>query len=89
MTLLNTNTGNIQTVIENFKVIFRVLSAEQIDNYLKKEQPYNCAGSFKSEALGISLFERLEGNDPNTLIGLPLIQLIKMLEHEGIDILAN
>jgi len=89
LTLLNTNTGNIQTVIENFKVIFRVLSAEQIDNYLKKEQPYNCAGSFKSEALGISLFERLEGNDPNTLIGLPLIQLIKMLEHEGIDILAN
>jgi MAF protein len=89
LTLLNTNTGNIQTVIENFKVIFRVLSAEQIDNYLKKEQPYNCAGSFKSEALGISLFERLEGNDPNTLIGLPLIQLIKMLEHEGVDILAN
>ncbi len=62
---------------------------KQIDNYLKKEQPYNCAGSFKSEALGISLFERLEGNDPNTLIGLPLIQLIKMLEHEGIDILEN
>jgi MAF protein len=89
LTLLNTNTGNIQTVIENFKVIFRVLSAEQIDNYLKKERPYNCAGSFKSEALGISLFERLEGNDPNTLIGLPLIQLIKMLEHEGVDILAN
>ena len=89
LTLLNTNTGNIQTVIENFKVIFRVLSDEQIDNYLKKEQPYNCAGSFKSEALGISLFERLEGNDPNTLIGLPLIQLIKMLEHEGVDILAN
>jgi len=89
LTLLNTSTGNIQTVIENFKVIFRVLSAEQIDNYLKKERPYNCAGSFKSEALGISLFERLEGNDPNTLIGLPLIQLIKMLEHEGVDILAN
>ena len=89
LTLLNTSTGNIQTVIENFKVIFRVLSAEQIDNYLKKERPYNFAGSFKSEALGISLFERLEGNDPNTLIGLPLIQLIKMLEHEGVDILAN
>ena len=89
LTLLNTNTGNIQTVIETFKVVFRTLSDEQIDNYLKKEQPYNCAGSFKSEALGISLFERLEGNDPNTLIGLPLIQLIKMLEHEGVDILAN
>ena len=89
LTLLNTDTGDIQTVVETFKVVFRTLSAEQIDNYLKKERPYNCAGSFKSEALGISLFERLEGNDPNTLIGLPLIQLIKMLEHEGVDILAN
>jgi len=89
LSLLNTNTGNIQTIVESFKVVFRTLSAEQIDNYLKKEQPYNCAGSFKSEALGISLFERLEGDDPNTLVGLPLIQLIKMLENEGVDILAN
>jgi septum formation protein len=89
LTLLNTNSGNIQTVVETFKVIFRTLTAKQIDNYLKKEQPYNCAGSFKSEALGISLFERLEGDDPNTLIGLPLIQLIKMLENEGVDILEN
>jgi MAF protein len=89
LSLLNTNTGNIQTIVETFKVVFRTLSAEQIDNYLKKEQPYNCAGSFKSEALGISLFERLEGDDPNTLVGLPLIQLIKMLENEGVDILAN
>ena len=89
LTLLNTNNNNSQTIVETYKVVFRTLSAEQIDNYLKKEQPYNCAGSFKSEALGISLFERLEGNDPNTLIGLPLIQLVKMLEHEGVDILAN
>ena len=89
LSLLNTNSGKIQTIVETFKVVFRTLSAEQIDNYLKKEQPYNCAGSFKSEALGISLFERLEGDDPNTLVGLPLIQLIKMLENEGVDILAN
>ena len=89
LTLLNTNNNNSQTIVETYKVVFRTLSTEQIDNYLKKEQPYNCAGSFKSEALGISLFERLEGNDPNTLIGLPLIQLVKMLEHEGVDILAN
>ncbi|MBT3195228.1 MAG: septum formation inhibitor Maf [Candidatus Ruthia sp.] len=89
LTLLNTNTNNIQTIVETFKVVFKTLTTKQIDNYLKKEQPYNCAGSFKSEALGISLFERLEGNDPNTLIGLPLIQLIKMLENEGVDILAN
>jgi len=89
LSLLNTNSGNIQTIVEPFKVVFKTLSTQQIDNYLKKEQPYNCAGSFKSEALGISLFERLEGNDPNTLIGLPLIQLIKMLENEGVDILEN
>ncbi len=89
LTLLNTNTNNIQTIVEIFKVVFKVLTTKQIDNYLKKEQPYNCAGSFKSESLGISLFERLEGNDPNTLIGLPLIQLIKMLENEGVDILEN
>ena len=68
--------------------MFRVLKPEQINNYLKKEQPYNCAGSFKSEGLGISLFSSLEGRDPNTLIGLPLIQLIKLLENEGIDILS-
>ncbi len=59
------------------------------ENYLVKEKPYNCAGSFKSEALGVSLFERLEGNDPNTLIGLPLIQLVEMLKEEGLDVLSN
>ncbi len=89
LTLLNTNSRNMQTIVEPFKVVFKTLTTQQIDHYLKKEQPYNCAGSFKSEALGISLFERLEGNDPNTLIGLPLIQLIKMLDNEGVDILEN
>lgn len=86
--LLNTNSGNIQTIVETYKVIFKILKPEQIDTYLKKEQPYNCAGSFKSEGLGISLFSSLEGRDPNTLIGLPLIQLIKLLENEGIDVLS-
>ncbi len=59
----------------------------QIENYLKAEQPYNCAGSFKSEAMGIALFERLEGEDPNTLIGLPLIRLVRMLEAEGVRVI--
>jgi MAF protein len=70
-----------------FSVIFRHLSDTQIENYLQREQPYNCAGSFKSEGLGIALFERLEGDDPNTLIGLPLIRLIQMLESEGYPVL--
>ena len=87
--LLNTNNNNIQTIVETFKVVFKTLSPEQINNYLEKEKPYNCAGSFKSEGLGISLFNSLEGNDPNTLIGLPLIQLIKLLENEEIDILSH
>ena len=89
LTLLNTNTDNIQTIVEPFKVVFKTLSLEQIDGYLQKEKPYNCAGSFKSEGLGIGLFERLEGDDPNALIGLPLIQLIKMLKYEGIDVLSR
>ena len=56
-----------------YHVTFRELTSPQIDRYLRAEQPYNCAGSFKSEALGISLFESMEGEDPNALIGLPLI----------------
>jgi len=81
--LYNTSTGDVQLHCEPFTVQFRSLTQEQISRYLDAEEPYNCAGSFKSEGLGISLFEALRGNDPNSLIGLPLIQLIKMLEHEG------
>ncbi|WP_190600361.1 Maf family protein [Candidatus Vesicomyidisocius sp. SY067_SCS001] len=89
LSLLNTKTDNIQTKVEIFKVIFKKLNIDQINHYLKKETPYNCAGSFKSESLGIGLFKCMIGNDPNSLIGLPLIQLITMLENEGIDILTD
>ncbi len=85
--LLNAATGKAQVEVVPFDVVFRDLSDEQIDNYLKAEQPYNCAGSFKSEALGIALFEKLEGEDPNTLIGLPLIRLVRMLEKEGVRVI--
>jgi predicted house-cleaning NTP pyrophosphatase (Maf/HAM1 superfamily) len=60
-----------------------------IEYYLKKEEPYNCAGSFKSEGLGIALFKKFEGEDPNALIGLPLIELIKMLENEDFSVLGD
>jgi len=83
LALVNAASGSIQAEVVPFKVVFRQLTREQIENYLNAEQPYNCAGSFKSEGLGIALFERLEGDDPNTLIGLPLIRLIRMLEKEG------
>ena len=86
LALVNAASGSIQAEVVPFKVVFRQLTREQIENYLNVEQPYNCAGSFKSEGLGIALFERLEGDDPNTLIGLPLIRLIRMLEKEGMTV---
>jgi len=84
--LFNSETGNTQSTVEVFKVHFRTLSDDQIERYLQNEQPYNCAGSFKSEALGISLFKKLEGDDPNTLIGLPLIRLVEFLSNEGLQV---
>jgi len=86
LALVNAASGSIQAEVVPFKVVFRQLTREQIENYLNAEQPYNCAGSFKSEGMGIALFERLEGDDPNTLIGLPLIRLIRMLEKEGMTV---
>jgi septum formation protein len=87
--LLNSASNNKQVDVVKFSVTFRNLTDEQIEAYLRKEQPYNCAGSFKSEGLGIALFQRLEGDDPNALIGLPLIRLIDMLQQEGVDVLAK
>ncbi len=85
--LLNSATGNIQSVCVPYTVVFKTLTPTMIKNYLHKEEPYNCAGSFKSEALGIALFERFEGSDPNALIGLPLIELVNFLDNEGFSIL--
>lgn len=87
LALYNAKTKHMQSLVEPFSVHFRELSENQIDFYLKKEQPYQCAGSFKSEGFGISLFAKLNGDDPNTLIGLPLIKLIQLLGHEHIDVL--
>jgi septum formation protein len=78
------NTAQIDTV--PFSVEFRELSITQIERYLRREQPYNCAGSFKSEALGITLFTRMHGDDPTALIGLPLIRLTDMLAVAGITL---
>lgn len=87
LALVNSKTGQVQSLVEPFDVHFRELSDQMIINYLNKEQPYNCAGSFKSEGFGISLFSRFEGKDPNSLIGLPLISLIELLEKEGLAVL--
>jgi len=85
--LLNSSTGTIQSACVPYTVVFKNLTPTMIKNYLHKEEPYNCAGSFKSEALGIALFERFEGSDPNALIGLPLIELVNFLNNEGFSIL--
>ncbi|MBI3561395.1 MAG: septum formation inhibitor Maf [Gammaproteobacteria bacterium] len=76
-----------QVEVIPFSVVMRHLTETQIENYLRQEQPYDCAGSFKAEGLGIALFESLEGNDPNALIGLPLIRLVRMLEKAGMPVI--
>jgi len=82
--LFNAESGKCRTTVETFDVCFRRLDADQIARYVDREQPFNCAGSFKSEGYGITLFTALKGRDPNTLIGLPLIALVQMLEAEGL-----
>lgn len=86
--LYNTSTQQHQLVVVPYEVAFLPLTNKQIESYLKKEQPYHCAGSFKSEGLGITLFKHIRGDDPNTLIGLPLIELVNMLRKEGIEPLS-
>jgi len=87
--LFNTYTGKHQLAVVPYTVNFLQLTDVQIENYLTREQPYDCAGSFKAEGLGITLFESIQGDDPNTLMGLPLIELVKMLRKEGIDPLSQ
>ena len=65
-------------------VTFRNLTSDEIENYLRKEKPYNCAGSAKSEGLGIAIIAKMEGEDPNALIGLPLIALCDFLRNESV-----
>ena len=87
--VFDSSTGKSLSLVELFTVHFKKLSTQEITAYLNVEQPYNCAGSFKSEGLGICLFEKLEGDDPNTLIGLPLIKLISLLKAQGLDVLQE
>jgi septum formation protein len=82
--LLNTETDEAQVDVIPFVVEFRPLEDAQIERYLRHDQPYQCAGSFKSEGLGITLFDRMQGDDPSALIGLPLIRLTGMLAQAGL-----
>ena len=86
--LVDAATGEAERACVDVTSTFRALSAAEIDAYLARERPYDCAGAVKSEALGIALFERIESDDPTALVGLPLIALCRMLRARGIDVLA-
>ena len=86
LALLNTRSGRIQVDAVPTEVRFRTLSDEEIVRYVNKEMPLDCAGSAKSEGLGITLLDALSGDDPNALVGLPLIALARMLRNEGLSL---
>ncbi|MEC7376418.1 MAG: Maf family nucleotide pyrophosphatase, partial [Pseudomonadota bacterium] len=83
LALLDADSGKLERLCEPYQVRFRDLTDSEIEAYLRREQPYDCAGSFKMEGLGITLFDALEGRDPNSLVGLPLIALNELLRRWG------
>ena len=85
--LYNALTKHMQAEVVPYDVEFRNLTDAQIENYLRIEEPYNCAGSAKSEGLGIAVIASMTGSDPNALIGLPLIKLITMLQNEEVNVI--
>jgi MAF protein len=89
LAVVNAKTKAVVHCVDAFHVHFRQLTDQDIRTYIQREQPLNCAGSFKSEGLGITLFEKLEGDDPNSLIGLPLIKLHQLLKQQGRDLLLE
>lgn len=88
LSVIDTDSGTNYSLVEPFHVHFKTLNRKDVKQYVETEQPLNCAGSFKSEGLGICLFDKLEGDDPNTLIGLPLIKLIALLEKHQFHVLS-
>jgi len=87
VTVYDSRTREVLTDVVTFTVTLRRLNREQLMRYVKRENPVDCAGSFKIEGLGIALMERIEGSDYTALIGLPLIRLTAMLEQFGVEIL--
>ncbi|MGJ7457020.1 Maf family protein [Halomonas sp. RA08-2] len=85
LALLDSRHGRERVCHETYDVVFRRLGEDEIARYVDKEKPLDSAGSFRMEGLGIALFERLEGDDPNTLVGLPLIRLCALLREAGLD----
>lgn len=88
LTLLNSRTSRMQTAVVPVRLTMRNYTDAQIEAYLRKDRPYNCCGSARSESLGIALIARYETEDPTALVGLPLIKLVEMLANEGLDVLT-
>jgi septum formation protein len=88
LALVDAASGRIQSQIVRVDVELRDVTDAEIESYLQREKPYDCAGSAKSEGLGIALMERISGDDPTALVGLPLIALVRMLRCEGVPILG-
>jgi len=89
LALIDSRCGTVQTDCATFSVSIRSLTDEQVFDYLQREKPYDCAGSFKIEGLGIALMEKMAGDDYNSLIGLPLLKLVEMLGAAGVEILGG
>jgi septum formation protein len=87
LALYNAANGHTQEAVVPWRVTMRDYSDGEIDRYLKREQPYDCAGSAKTEGLGIAMIGAMEGSDPAAIIGLPLIELCHMLRREGYEVL--
>ena len=84
--LLNTATGQAMSRVVPFEVQLRRLSGAEIERYLDREQPFGCAGSLRSEGLGVTLCERMSGDDPTALLGLPLMALCELLRAQGLQV---
>ena len=89
MCLIDTQNNHIQSCLEPYTIHFADFDRQMAATYVEKDNPLQCAGSFRSEGLGIVLTERYEGNDPNTIIGLPLIRLLKMFRACGVNVLLT
>ncbi|NIC07858.1 Maf family protein [Billgrantia bachuensis] len=89
LALIDTRNARHWVCHERYDALFRRLTDSEIARYVEREQPLDSAGSFRMEGLGIALFEKLEGDDPNTLIGLPLIRLCALLREAGLDPLGD
>ncbi|MBV1775841.1 Maf family nucleotide pyrophosphatase [Burkholderiaceae bacterium DAT-1] len=84
--LFNSQSGQTQEVVVPWHVTMRNYSDDEIRNYLEREQPYDCAGSAKTEGLGVTMIQSMQGSDPAAIIGLPLIELCHMLRREGFSL---